>query len=321
MTNGASDYYTSLPRCALDSNNTTVHGGPVLRASGPRMSSIKMDPDSPSSLPGRATTSKGQRTVSSSPSSPGYRHHNYNHNYNPRHRHHRSVSRSTGRSGLASGRSSPLSVSHRRAPTSASLTPSVHGRCHPDQKRDTLLALHRESCRLFQGQGQGQGTTTRPASSMAKPVIYAPSAASSDIGTPPASPRLYARSSSSERSLDHGHVDGDSTLVYQVRPAEPSKQPSNMVIDWTSPSTRRREYAKIDRASRGVRGLWRRVAPRWCQFGNDRMPFFDPGKPGKADDEGSVRRFRMDLPDEPGLSRSSHRGIGLRLGGRRNTAA
>lgn len=266
MTNGASDYYTTTTTnttLPLEDINiaTTVHGGPVLRASGPRMSSIKMDPDSPSSLPGRAATPKGQRMVSSSPSSADYRYNNHSYYYNPRHRHHRSVSRSTGRSGPVSGRSSPLSVSHRRAPTSASLTPSVHGRCHPDQKRETLLALHRESCRLFRGQGQGQGTTTPPASSMAKPAIYAPSAASSDIGTPPASPGLYARSSSSERSLDHGHLDDGPAPVYQVRPpAETSKQPSNTVIDWTSPSTRRREYAKIDRASRGVRGLWRRVA-------------------------------------------------------------
>lgn len=70
------------------------------------------------------------------------------------------------------------------------------------------------------------------------------------------------------------------------------------VIDWTSPSTRRREYEKIDRSSRGIRGLWRRFAPKWCQPGQGRVPFFEEGKGGKGNYEGSVRRFRMDLPDE-----------------------
>jgi hypothetical protein len=68
-------------------------------------------------------------------------------------------------------------------------------------------------------------------------------------------------------------------------------------MEWTSPDTRRREYEKIDRASSGVRGFWRRVAPRCFQTRDARTPFF---KEGNAEREGSVRRFRMDLPeDEP----------------------
>ncbi|PGG95551.1 hypothetical protein AJ79_09993 [Helicocarpus griseus UAMH5409] len=70
------------------------------------------------------------------------------------------------------------------------------------------------------------------------------------------------------------------------------------VIDWTSPSTRRREYEKIDRSTRGVRGMWRRFAPSWCQPGDSRTPFFEEGKGGKDMYEGSVRRFRMDVPDD-----------------------
>jgi hypothetical protein len=85
------------------------------------------------------------------------------------------------------------------------------------------------------------------------------------------------------------------------------------VIDWTSPSTRRREYEKIDRASTGVRGFWRRVAPRWCQFGDNRMPFFEEGKKGKGNYEGSVRRFRMDLPDEPADETGSRSRKGLKF--------
>lgn len=66
-------------------------------------------------------------------------------------------------------------------------------------------------------------------------------------------------------------------------------------MEWTSDSTRRAEYEQIDRASRGVRGFWRRVAPRWCQTRDSRTPFFEEGKTSR---EGSVRRFRMDLADE-----------------------
>ncbi|MCJ1416160.1 hypothetical protein MMC32_002495 [Xylographa parallela] len=65
------------------------------------------------------------------------------------------------------------------------------------------------------------------------------------------------------------------------------------IIDWTAPATRRREYEKIDRASRGVRGLWRKVTPRWCRS-SSRTSFFD----GDEDDARSVRRYRLDISEE-----------------------
>lgn len=252
-------------------------------------------------------TPKRSRTATSSP--PSSYSHASSHHYRP-------TSRSTAHSNLTSRRSSRHS-SPRRVPTSASLTPSVRSasRRPPGQKRESLLALHRESCRLFQV--PGQEVLSPPPVSTKMSVQHISSAASSDIGSPPLSPGLYAQSSISDRSLDHGRP----STIYLIPAEPPCKEPSNTVntaIDWTSPSTRRREYAKIDRASHGVRGLWRKVAPRWCQSRNDRMPFFEPDKNGKANYEGSVRRFRMDLPDEPELARS-RRG-GFRLGGRRHTA-
>ena len=65
------------------------------------------------------------------------------------------------------------------------------------------------------------------------------------------------------------------------------------VIDWTAPATRRREYEKIDRSSRGVRGLWYKVLPRWCRS-SGRTRFYE----GDKDDAMSVRRYRMDIFDE-----------------------
>ena len=65
-------------------------------------------------------------------------------------------------------------------------------------------------------------------------------------------------------------------------------------IDWTSASTRRREYEKIDQARSGLRGFIRRVTPRILRRKNGRVGFHDDGK---GSDAGTVRRFRMDVAD------------------------
>lgn len=66
-------------------------------------------------------------------------------------------------------------------------------------------------------------------------------------------------------------------------------------IDWTLPSTRRREYEKIDKARSGLRGLIRRVTPRILRK-NGRVGFHADDD-GKGSDVGTVRRFRMDVAD------------------------
>jgi len=72
----------------------------------------------------------------------------------------------------------------------------------------------------------------------------------------------------------------------------PERPPFNTVISWTSDETRRKEYAKIDRANSGFRGLVRRLVPRPFLSRNSRRDFFT----GKCDGD-SVRRFRMDVAD------------------------
>ncbi len=70
-------------------------------------------------------------------------------------------------------------------------------------------------------------------------------------------------------------------------------------IDWTLPTTRRREYEKIEASSRGIRGLWRRFAPKRCRR-NSRLAFYD-GDPQKLEDDsdaGSVRRYRVSLDND-----------------------
>ena len=80
------------------------------------------------------------------------------------------------------------------------------------------------------------------------------------------------------------------------------------IIDWTSLSTRRREYDEIDRSCQGIRGLWRRLSPRWCRR-NSRMSFYT----GDDDsDAGSVRRYRMDIPKTLDLKDCSNPDVKVR---------
>lgn len=80
----------------------------------------------------------------------------------------------------------------------------------------------------------------------------------------------------------------------------------NSAISWTSTKTRRYEYAKIDRSNSGLRGLWKRVTPRWCHGKCARTGFFSGGGKdfpsggggGRCNDAGSVRRYRMPLNDD-----------------------
>ncbi|KAJ5151107.1 uncharacterized protein N7482_010359 [Penicillium canariense] len=247
------------------------------------------------------------------------------------HHHSRSNSRSTARSRPPSRHSSLHSS--QRAVANPSIVPVPSSRSTPADKRESLLALHRESCRLFQEQEPPSKYSTdepRPALYRAPSTIYKTrrdartsseignSAPSSPISSSPSTRRfdpeypnrgsvssttaphfLQARDrshtmpgSGASHSYSHAHTH---THTHAHSPSASSIHVPATVMEWTSPSTRRLEYEKIDRASRGVRGLWRRVAPRWCQKRDSRTPFFEEGKTGR---EGSVRRFRMDLPDE-----------------------
>ncbi|OJJ50510.1 hypothetical protein ASPZODRAFT_126397 [Penicilliopsis zonata CBS 506.65] len=230
---------------------------------------------------------------------------------------------------------------HRRVATASSIVSPAHAHSHrrsegavsQKQRREDLLALHRESCRLFQEDSHKITPTTMSSPTGAK-FPRAPSTIThdegsrtpSELGSPSSSPLLRAQRlppppSITEQSpaLEYDHAflhQNDSDLDSIRRRPDPrqqsvgetqipsKQQPTATVIDWTSPSTRKREYEKIDRASRGVRGFWRRVAPNWCQTQDARTPFFEQDKDGRGNHEGSVRRFRMDIPDEPETEKS-----------------
>jgi hypothetical protein len=70
--------------------------------------------------------------------------------------------------------------------------------------------------------------------------------------------------------------------------ASPMRSRGATVISWTTAETRKREYQKIDQAHSGLRGLWKKLTPKWCHGRNARRKFFE----GKCDGE-SVRRYRV----------------------------
>lgn len=173
------------------------------------------------------------------------------------------------------------------------------------QKRDELLALHRDSCRLFQDVGMTveslegsydeprsiQSNTTSPVMS---PVLQYQRSNSMPVNDGDISEEdLLSFRRHRRISVVHSEPDPDRE---QTQP--PHEQVPATVIDWTSPSTRRREYEKIDRSNKGFRRVWRRMTPRCFHPSETRTPFFETGKDGKANYEGSVRRFRMDITDE-----------------------
>lgn len=208
--------------------------------------------------------------------------------------HSRSASQST-RSRPGSRRSSFQSP-RRNVPNTA-IVPVSSSPLSPQEKRETLLALHRESCRLFEDSQPERSTIQKN-----DPRRYTHH--KSQSSTDKESSSLFA-SSHLTSPFDSNHApeaphflasrDRANTMP-TINPSTSSVQAPPTVMEWTSADTRRREYEKIDRASSGLRGLWRRVAPRCFKPRDARTPFFEEGKPERA---GSVRRFRMDIPDEP----------------------
>ncbi|KAJ5788191.1 hypothetical protein N7457_003181 [Penicillium paradoxum] len=231
--------------------------------------------------------------------------------------HSRSASRSTVRSRPNSRRSSLHSG--RRIVHKASIVPVVSARSSPLDKRESLLALHRESCRLFQGDlsnrssAEIQPSLQRTPSSAYQSRLDRRTSSDKDLSAPSSAVtpsystfRFESESTSPiSKSTSHHVSSKDRSNPMAASGHSPSSSSIHVpatVMEWTSPDTRRREYEKIDRASRGMRGLWRRVAPRCFQTRNSRTPFFEEGKP---DREGSVRRFRMDLPEDEEPERDS----------------
>ncbi|KAJ5295283.1 hypothetical protein PENANT_c001G00698 [Penicillium antarcticum] len=297
---------------------------------GPGPGPVAKSPTSPTQIKrsGRETASRPTSATNSSTSQG----HGQSHS--------RSASRSTVRSSPNSRRSS-LHSARRTVPHTA-IVPVPTNRTSPQERRESLIALHRESCRLFQDEAS---TSTSKDQTEVHINTPSPTHARSQSHTRPRQPSLQRASSttytrrSSRTSTEKGSGNSEPSspiapsasfssfrFESETEPMPPFLTPRDRshtmpshstttaipskhhhspsassihvpatVMEWTSPSTRRREYEKIDRASSGMRGLWRRVAPRCFQTRESRTLFFEEGK---TDREGSVRRFRMDIPED-----------------------
>ena len=171
--------------------------------------------------------------------------------------------------------------SSRRAPAASDMTrPApprriISSQTMPISSRDIddVFALHYRSCNLF-----------RSVSAAGAPESY-----TSQTGTVDPDPSALTPPSIIEPatvvSMTNSPKDSDEITAYHELP--------DTIIHWTSPSTRRREYAEIDRSHRGVRRFLRKVTPRWCS-GSPSQPFYDSKD---NSDLGSVRRYRLDLPE------------------------
>ncbi|KAK8152133.1 hypothetical protein BKA80DRAFT_258405 [Phyllosticta citrichinensis] len=211
------------------------------------------------------------------------------------------------------------SATHRRPSLSINRYRSAPDRVFTRQDIDEVLALHTRSCHLFQSfsvppsapqspglssigsrysidiprvnidaTAPGQLSRTSPQQSITPELASyrsAPSPATSTFSRQSGAP--------SPILLPVDPEDGD----YQQEPSTPTIPATTM--HWTSPSTRRREYAEIDRSTRGLRGLVRRLTPK-CFSTRHLQPFYDEKAARSDDDTASVRRYRIDLPDEEG---------------------
>jgi hypothetical protein len=135
----------------------------------------------------------------------------------------------------------------------------------PTRDVDDVLALHHRSCTLF----RSFTAATTPPESYATTSRFSPSNLTS------ASAVSLALSSTGIKEEEYPHVPPTT-------------------IHWTSPSTRRREYAEIDREGRGLRGLLTKIRARWGRA-SPPVGFWEEDRVG---DGGSVRRYRLELPDE-----------------------
>jgi hypothetical protein len=187
------------------------------------------------------------------------------------------------------------SIPRRRSST-------VHRR---QRKGQDLISFHRDSCRLFQsleGTLSANRENSRPILSRHYSMPGSPSipfSKSLDL------PEIYRptvhleNKSEDEVSADAiaevpEYVASTVSLPVSIEIEEmvsPMRSRGATMISWTTAETRKREYDKIDQAHSGLRGLWKKLTPKWCRGRDSRRKFFE----GKCDGD-SVRRYRVEVP-------------------------
>ncbi|KAF2835026.1 hypothetical protein M501DRAFT_1020236 [Patellaria atrata CBS 101060] len=213
-------------------------------------------------------------------------HHGHsNHSGSRRSSQSRSISSSSHPSSKRSHHSRP--TTYHRARTSP-LTPK------PKLDEAQALALHQRSCAIFQ-------TVSGP-----YPVRSGASSIKSFPTTTVTTSPITQISPTSSPFRENG-----TAFYFRNQPSfcreadeEPDVDPCAHFPPtakyYTLPETRHREYAHIEKWSKGWRAVWRKIAPK-CVAGGDRIGFYH----GKGGDGSSVRRYRVDVPDDDEAEESS----------------
>lgn len=152
---------------------------------------------------------------------------------------------------------------HYRVKSTHSVSPASH-------EVDDVLALHFRSCSLF----------SNP-SYQAAPALPSPTLSQPDTsGFSNSAPRF---------SMDEIAMVAEQVPLQET---EAIKGPATATTThWMSPSTRKRDYERIDRQNSGIRGLVRRALPR--SVSGPSVKFYEKDQ----SDAGSVRRYRLDVID------------------------
>jgi hypothetical protein len=167
----------------------------------------------------------------------------------------------------------------------------------PKLNIEDAIALHERSRRLFPSPSQSPivGPPTPPAPLQ---VLHRSMSTPQNISRPPTRKMQLSRAHTynnnntlPSRSGIRGLNDLDFGQSEEEIPPAPAIPPT--IIHWTSDETRRKEYARIDREGKGIRGIWNRLFTK----SSARSKFY---KDEEGSDAGSVRRFRLDLPEGEG---------------------
>lgn len=192
------------------------------------------------------------------------------------------TARTPSKGSLKPGRDTSLSdfgsSSIRQRPRRCSTSPTGY---LPQTNIEEALALHERSRQIL-----AMATVPSPSQSVASVAPQTPGLYRSQTAVDCAYgrrhdryPRSYPTSAEPlpvEEEIEH-YVPIPATTTY-----------------WTTTESRRQEYAKIDKANTGFRGMWKKMLPKFAKTTSD-SKFFN-----EKDDSDvcSVRRYRLDLGDE-----------------------
>ncbi|KAF2664715.1 hypothetical protein BT63DRAFT_460208 [Microthyrium microscopicum] len=225
-------------------------------------------------------------------------------------------SRSSSKQSLPSTRDTSIEKEHvtRRPQRPRLNTMNSTMTCRKSTGKSTMskeeaFALHERSLRLF---------PASPASCTQSPIISSPQPLNRSISSPHTAPSRpptrRQHSTQTYNSLPRNRLSGlrglndldltsnphsNSNPLSANSPQDvspPITIPDPTTKFWTSNETRQKEYARIDRQNRGLRGLWNKVMPRFARTNTGSKFYEEDG----GSDAGSVRRFRIDASETAG---------------------